>query len=86
MLKTKAELRERIYDLEAILKDTLWLARRYANGRQTAVPDMFRRHYNFLKKWMPELLPKHDDTIDDHARQYMNENSQPTDWLIDCND
>lgn len=85
-MKTKQELQARINDLEAILKDTLWMARRYANGRQTAIPDMFRRHYFFIKKWMPELLPKYDAVIQDDAKAWLKDGGRLKDWLIDCND
>jgi len=86
MLTSRTELQARIDELENILPDMMFWARRYANGRHTSVSDVFRQHYNFIKKQMPELLPKHDDTIRDDANRYMKDSSQPTDWLIDCND
>lgn len=83
---TTKELKERLADLENILPEMMFWARRYCNGRSTYVPDVFRNHYKHIKKWMPELLPKYDSVIYDDYLHFKPDIDRIKDWLIDCND
>jgi hypothetical protein len=56
--------KNKIKILKQIIKDTFWMARRYANGRHTYAPYMLRDSYILLQKHFPELVPPHDITIE----------------------
>ena len=49
--------------LKKIIKDTFWMARRYANGRRTYAPSMVRDSYNIIKKNFKDIIPQYDSTI-----------------------
>ncbi len=46
--KNRAELILRTDSIKNAVKGILWMARRYANGRQTYAPDMFNDAYDVL--------------------------------------
>ena len=50
--------------LKQIIKDTFWMARRYAHGRHTYAPSMIRDSYTLIAKHFKDLRPQHDITIE----------------------
>ena len=42
------------------LKELLWMARRYADGRRTFSPSVFNEAYQYLATEEPEFLNQHD--------------------------
>ncbi|MFW6130537.1 MAG: hypothetical protein ACOC56_05070 [Atribacterota bacterium] len=55
--------KEKIKILENCFNDTIWMAIRYAHGRQTYAPSMVRDAVNNFKKVFPDWKLKKDDTI-----------------------
>lgn len=64
--------------MQRIIEDTFWMARRYADGRNTYAPHMVRDAYKILKKHFPEIRIKKDIVIaeSDGKTEY---------YLKDCN-
>lgn len=50
-------------ELERIVRDLHWMARRYADGRMTYATSMFNNHTRRLLELGVELNPTGDDTI-----------------------
>ncbi|MFA6158956.1 MAG: hypothetical protein WC763_05050 [Candidatus Paceibacterota bacterium] len=74
-----------IHELENIIRETFWMARRYANGRMTFAPSTIRNCYRVIKSRFPHLIPKKDETIDEaKARSF--DGLHDSDYLTDCND
>jgi len=86
MKETKAVLKQTIRGLEAIIKGSFWMSRRYAHGRHTYAPGIIREQYKYLKKWRPELVPEHDDSIQPPKDGDVHGMSFRDDYLDDCND
>lgn len=84
LVRTKASLRNEIDDLKRIIRDTFWMARRYAHGRHTYVPSIVRKHYAHLKECYPDLVPPHDEEVEESVGFNVTGNS--ADSLHDCND
>ncbi len=68
--------------LRRIIKETFWMARRYAHSRQTGSPSTVRECYRLLEKYFPELLP--DDDIVIEANKFEGSGMRE-DYLNDCN-
>lgn len=47
--KNRAELILRTDKIKTAVKDILWMARRYANGRKTGAPSTFNDSYDILR-------------------------------------
>ena len=63
MKETKGELQDRIQALERIVTDIHWMAKRYADGRNTYAPSMFNRAMRIALRLGITLQP---DPIDGH--------------------
>lgn len=89
--KNRAELITRTKVIKSAIKDILYMARRYANGRQSYAPDLFNSAYDILRsQFGDDIDPKthpnqtgelfHDITIEtskDHPYAvHGNEDSQ----------
>lgn len=73
--------------LEYIVRETFWMARRYAHGRHTFAPSTVRECYNILKKHFPHLVPVKDATIEPPTIDETTGNFVlPGDFLDDCNE
>lgn len=48
---------QRIAQLESIIRETLWMARRYAHGRSTYAPRMFNEAYDTAKSLGINIAP-----------------------------
>ena len=75
--------------LKSIIRDTFWMARRYAHGRHTYTPSMVRDAYKILKKHFPDLVPQSDITItpmDVVHGMSGKHGGNLGDYLHDCND
>lgn len=70
--------------LKQIIRDTFWMARRYAHGRHTYAPGMIRDAYKMLKKYFPELVPFRDIVIEETRRTTTD--NLTGDYLDDCNE
>ncbi len=68
----KKELENKIHTLSKIAKDLHWMARRYADGRQSYATSMFNDHTRKLLSMGIELNPTGDGTI--WARDSMGRN------------
>lgn len=84
-MKSKREFERENETLRRIIKETFWMARRYAHGRCTYAPSMVRECYVLLKTKFPDLLPKKDTTIlpTDYEQDPF---SLKSDYLDDCNE
>jgi hypothetical protein len=71
--------------LKQVIKDTFWMARRYAHGRRTYAPGMVREAYTVLKKHFPDCVPQHDVTIST-TDGVVDDWTTIGDTLYDCND
>jgi len=84
MSPSKTEITEENTRLRQIVKDTFWMARRYANGRQTYAPSIIREHYPYVKE---RGLVEKDKTLE---KDYKWVNALPdrigSDFLLDCNE
>lgn len=47
--KNRSELIPRVDNIKHAIKDIIWMARRYANGRQTYAPSNFNDAYDILR-------------------------------------
>ena len=79
-------LKQKVACLEQIVKDTFWMARRYAHGRHTYAPCMVRDSYYLLKKYFPELVPDFDVTLDDLFYTEEEYSGRQEDYLNDINE
>ena len=92
--KNRAELILRTDKIKAAVKDILWMARRYANGRKTGAPSTFNDAYDVLRTQLgDDIDPKnfqhigssdtyHDITIEhskDHPYACYDEETEPDD-------
>lgn len=87
----KNQTREERDDIEAlkyIIRQTFWMARRYAHGRMTGAPGEVRSAYNTLKQSFPDLVPKYDAVLDERRPGDANETGwrENSDYLNDCNE
>lgn len=51
--------------LKKCYEDIIWMAIRYANGRQTYAPSMVRDSIEEFQKVFPDWKPKEDKTLDE---------------------
>ena len=75
---------ERIRALEYVIKETFWMARRYAHGRNTYTPQVIRDSYNLLKRLGIDI--RHDITIQPPTEDEIKGMTFRTDYLDDCNE
>lgn len=76
---------QRINKLEKIIKDTFWMARRYAHGRHTYAPEMIRDSFNQIQE-LGNIPVAHDITIEPPTPDEISSGiSYRQDWLDDIN-
>ena len=56
--------------LKEIINDTLWMATRYAHGRQTMAPSMIRSVVKAMKGLYPDWEPKQDRVIEPPEKDF----------------
>ena len=56
--------KEKIKVLKKCFEDTIWMAIRYAHGRNTYAPSMIREAVKSFQFIFPEWKPKHDVAIE----------------------
>lgn len=78
MKKTQREI-----SLEAIIRDTFWMARRYAHGRHTYAPGIIRDAYGALKRL--GITIREDSTIEPPSDEEIGGMSFRSDYLDDIN-
>jgi len=80
-MKNKPSIREQI--LEQVIKDTFYMARRYAHGRNTYAPGIVRDAYHLLKANGIEI--KHDATLKLPKKNEIHGMTFRSDYLDDIN-
>ena len=71
--------------LKRIIKDTFWMARRYAHGRHTYAPSMVREAYNTLHMLFPDIKIENDVTIEAPKDEEIKGMTFRYDYLDDIN-
>jgi len=62
-------------DIQPWIKDIIWRARRYADGRQTYAPDMFNKAYDALREHFTE--DELDKQVDGNVKSYPYASDEP---------
>ena len=75
--------KEKIQTLEKCFTETIWMAIRYAHGRQTFAPRMVRDAVNDFKKVFPDWEPKSDIVIKPPEDDEVGGFKIREDWLDD---
>lgn len=58
-------------NIKEAIKNIIWMARRYADGRQTYAVNMFNESYDILKKELGDIdLIKHDKTLTEQGKYF----------------
>lgn len=83
MKETREQLEIKIDNLENVIQDIFWMARRYAHGRHTYAPSMVRGVYKIIKKY--DINIKKDDTIKPPKKSELQGISLRGDYLDDIN-
>ena len=87
-------MKETITTLKKAYEDVIWMAIRYAHGRQTYAPSMVRESIKDFQKVFPDWKPRHDITLKperERLEEYYTEAGKDvphlkTDWLDDLTD
>lgn len=61
-----------IQKLKRAYEDVIWMAIRYANGRQTYAPYMVRDSIRAFQSVFPDWKPRHDRTIKEDKEMLLN--------------
>ena len=69
--------------LKAAIEDILWMAARYAHGRQTFAPSMVRDSVKVFKELFPDFKIKQDHVIEPPKDNELGEASLRSDYLDD---
>ena len=69
--------------LKAAIEDILWMAARYAHGRQTFAPSMVRDSVKVFKELFPDFKIKQDHVIEAPKDNELEEASLRSDYLDD---
>jgi hypothetical protein len=55
---------KKCYQLEDVIKELFWMARRYAHGRHTYAPSIIRDVAEKMKRICPEFKIEKDETLE----------------------
>ena len=69
--------------LKVAIEDILWMAARYAHGRQTFAPSMVRNSVKVFKELFPDFKIKQDHVIEAPKDNELEEASLRSDYLDD---
>ena len=71
-LKKKIEAKELPVNIQMAVRDIVWMARRYAEGRLTGAPSLFNSAYNELRMYIDFEEEKDPDNRIDENRPVKN--------------